>query len=432
MKKIFILLSFLIIFSVSKGNEKLIIVNEGLWQTDNGRLSYFASNDVESNRWFRDVNGYKIGDTPTDIVQINENLLAISVNWSNIVQFITADGRAVGVTEDIPNNRRLATDGKFVYATSFAHEVAIDGKYKKFKKGYVAKIDAASYKVVDAVEVGYEPDGISIYDGYIFVANTGGYAFQENHDYESTICVIDSESLEVIRILDTGQGNLHGKISRSGKYLCISSPGDYYTTKAATIIVDCEAVISGKAESECFYELGISSTVNCVNSEDKFFAIGSYFSYLTGKTEFNHVIIDPQEVFESKGEKGVTQDFPGTMKKDISTMTMPYAMYVNPYSGYIYATDAGSYTSSGTLYQWTPEGILKGKYKLYINPCAMIALPSEEDKDKVDSHFIDCLTKDKDEIFDLNGLKVKNPKRGKVYIVNGRKKIFNDWFEDLN
>ena len=94
--------------------ERIIRLNEGNWQADNGRMTYFEDGRVVSNQWFRDKNGYKLGDTPNDIIQINDNLIAIAINWSNIVQFITTEGKAVAATEDVPNNRKLASDGRYV------------------------------------------------------------------------------------------------------------------------------------------------------------------------------------------------------------------------------------------------------------------------------------------------------------------------------
>ena len=73
-------------FRATAAEEKLIILNEGMWQADNGRITYFEDGKIVSNSWFRDVNGYKLGDTPEDIIKINDNLLAISINWSNIIQ----------------------------------------------------------------------------------------------------------------------------------------------------------------------------------------------------------------------------------------------------------------------------------------------------------------------------------------------------------
>lgn len=75
--------------------ENLIICNEGNWQSDNGQLSYYnGTAGVLTNKWFRQVNGSKLGDTPNDIIQVNDTLIAIAVNWSNIIQYIHPDGTA--------------------------------------------------------------------------------------------------------------------------------------------------------------------------------------------------------------------------------------------------------------------------------------------------------------------------------------------------
>ena len=425
------LIAFLTASSFPAGmtaQEKLIILNEGLWQADNGKITYFEDGEIISNEWFRENNGYKLGDTPNDIIQVNDNLIAMAVNWSNIVQFITPGGKAVAATEDVPNNRKLATDrNNYVFVTSYAHEVAIDGNYREFEKGYVAKIDVRTFKVVDAVEVGYEPEGIAYYNGYLFVANTGGYAFQESHEYDTTVSVIDAATMNVVRTVDTGQINLYGKMSQSGRYLCINSPGDYYETPAATLIFDCQAALDEKPDSQCYHSLEYASTYNTVDREGNFYAIGSRYSYFTGEYEFNYVHINPSLLFESEGYSGVDEEFPGSMSEDIRSMAMPYGLYVNPYTGYIYATDAASFTSAGQLYQWTPEGELAGTYKVYINPAHFLALPP-------DGKFEDGTTAipsvqtvaAPDVIFNLQGIRVENPVPGQLYIKNGKKFIYKD------
>lgn len=405
--------------------EKLIILNEGLWQADNGKATYFEDGKIISNEWFRENNGYKLGDTPNDIIQINDNLIAMAINWSNIVQFVTPEGKAVAATEDVPNNRKLATDGAFVYISSYGHEVGIDGRYVEFEKGYVAKIDIRTFKVVEAVEVGYEPEGIAYYKGKLFVANTGGYAFQENHDYETTVSVIDAETMTISRTVDTGQINLYGKMSQSDRYLCINSPGDYYDVPAATIIFDCQAAIDGKPDKDCYHILEYAATYNTVDREGNFYAIGSRYSYYTGEYEFNYAKIDPAELFESDGYLGVDEDFPGSVLSDIKGMTMPYGLYVNPYTGYIYATDAGSFTAAGQLYQWSPEGQLLGTFKVYINPAHFLALPPdghfESDPASVESPYLQPCN---NIIYNLQGIKVSNPIPGQFYIQNGKKILY--------
>lgn len=410
--------------------ECLIILNEGLWQNDNGRVSYFEDGTVVSNSWFHDINGYKLGDTPNDIIAVNDSLIAIAVNWSNIVQFITPEGKAVAATEDIPNNRKLATDGRYVYISSYGHECFVDGDYEYFDNGgYVAKIDTSDFRVIDAVEVGYEPEGIAYYKGYLFVANTGGYAFQEAHEYETTVSIIDAETMKVVRNVDTGQINLYGKMSQSGQYLCINSPGDYYDVQAATIIFDCDAAIAGAPDEECFVSLEYAATYNCTDKSGHFYAIGSRYSYYTGDYAFNYVIIDPEAVMASGGVDGVTVDFPGTVLDDIKKFSMPYGIFVNPYTGYIYATDAGDYTAAGALYQWTHEGDLIGKYKLYINPAHFLALCPESlsgigniTDDMTDGNADENMT-----IYNLQGIPAAVPLPGHIYIRNGKKFIYNNY-----
>lgn len=367
----------LLFFPVS-AIEKLIVVNEGNWQSDNGKLSYFEDGKVISNEWFREVNGYKIGDTPNDIIQINDNLIAIAVNWSNIVQFITPEGKAVAATEDVPNNRKLCSDGRYAYLSSYGHECNTVNGMMEFEKGYVAKIDVSTFKVVQAVEVGYEPEGIALYKGYLFVANTGGYAFQEDHEYETTVSVIDAATMEVVREVDTQTINLYGKMSQSGQYLCINSAGDYYDVQAAMLVFDCQAVLDGKSDDECFVKLEYAATYNTVTPSGNFYAIGSRYSYYTGEYTFNYVEVNPAEVMNSNGSEGVYEDcFPGTVLADLKKMTMPYGIYVNPYTGYIYATDAGEFVAAGALHQWDPDGNKVGTYQIYINPGHFLALPPD-------------------------------------------------------
>lgn len=357
--------------------ERIILLNEGNWQADNGRVTYFEDGRIVSNKWFRDVNGYKLGDTPNDIIQVNDELIAIAINWSNIVQFIRLDGTAVAATEDVPNNRKLASDGQFVYVTSYGHECGTTTGIMEFEKGFVAKIDVETFNVVAAVEVGYEPEGIAYYDGHLFVANTGGYAFQEAHEYETTVSIINAATMELERNVDTGQINLYGKLSQVGQYLCINSPGDYYSIDACGILFDCEAALAGT--DECFVTIPYATTYSCATRDGQFLAIGSRFSYNTYEYEFNYVTIDPHEALITEGTSGITEELPGTIKGDISHMQSPYGIYVNPYTGYIYATDAGSYAAGGALFQWSPEGELLGQHDVYINPAHFLALPPDAD-----------------------------------------------------
>lgn len=419
MKKFIFTLLLAAVSRMGVAQEKIILLNEGNWQADNGRVSYFEDGKVVSNQWFRENNGYKLGDTPNDIIQINDNLIAIAINWSNIVQFIKPNGEAVAATEDVPNNRKLATDGRYVYISSYGHECGTVNGMELFDKGYVAKIDINTFEVVAATEVGYEPEGIAYYKGHLFVANTGGYAFQEPHEYETTVSILDAETMKLVRNVDTRQINLYGKMSQSGRYLCINSPGDYYDIPAAAIVFDCDKALQGS--DDCFVTLPYAATYNCTTTDGKFYAIGSRYSYYTGEYTFNYIVIDPEAVMRTNGAEGISEDMPGTVLADMKKIGMPYGVYINPYTGYIYATDAGEFVAAGALYQWSPEGKLLGKHKVYINPGHFLALPP-------DGHFAGIAEtaqekKDNGYMYDLQGQRIATPQRGHIYIKGGKKYI---------
>lgn len=338
--------------------ENLIICNEGNWQSDNGQLSYYdGTAGVLTNKWFRQVNGSKLGDTPNDIVQVNDTLIAIAVNWSNIIQYIHPDGTACGATENVPNNRRMCADGNYLYITSYAHKCG----NQTFEKGYVAKIDVKTKQVVATCEVGWEPEGVRLYEGKLYVANTGGYAFSENHAYETTVQVVDAETMKSIKTIDTGCINLYGEMSQAGQYLCINSCGDYYNVKPKTVIVDCKTDEVKTFDFPCTY-----------NTTDGklFYTVGSEFSYNTGAYVYQIKTINP----ETKEVKdGI---FCETITQKIKEITSPYELYISPYTKNVYFTDAGSYASAGYLYGYTKEGEeLFVKQKVYINPAHILALP---------------------------------------------------------
>ena len=425
MKRLVTLLFLTLYIYNAHAQEKLILLNEGMWQADNGRLSYFENGSIISNQWFRDKNGMKLGDTPNDIIQVNENLIAIAINWSNIVQFITPEGVAVAATEDIPNNRRLCSDGSYVYVTSYGHECETIYGTVYFDKGFVAKIDLSSFKVVATCEVGYEPEGIALYDGRLFVANTGGYAEQEgDHEYETTVSIINASTMIVEKTIDTGIPNLYGEMSQSGQYLCINSPGDYYEVPPCGLIFDCKKALNNEA---CFIVFSYPVTYNTTTLDGNFLAIGSAFSYLTGGYEFSYLTINPKTVIETDGTSGLEQSLPGTLQADFRRMSQPYGIYVNPYTGYIYGTDAGSFEGAGYLYQWSPDGQLQGRHKVYINPGHFLALAPDGYYDGIKPTTATHQSSNND-WYDLQGRRIDNLNQLKdktIYIKSGKTTLYN-------
>lgn len=407
-KNYFLAFLFLLLASPlwSQTKENLIVCDEGNWQSDNGQLSYYdASTGTVTNQWFRKVNGTKLGDTPNDIIQVNDTLIAVAVNWSNLIQYLHPDGTACGATENVPNNRRMCSDGRYLYITSYAHKCLVDGDTIRFTKGYVAKIDVATKKVVATCEVGWEPEGVRLYNGKLYIANSGGYAFAEKHDYEKTISVVDAATMKLEKNIDTGCINLYSEMSQAGPYLLVNSCGDYYETAAKTVILNCDNDKVTTFDFPCTY-----------NSTDgkKFYTIGSAFSFNTGEYTWYVNTIDPTTMTVTSGV------FNDAITSKIKSLTAPYELYISPYTGNVYFTDAQSYANAGDLYGYTQNGTkLFGPLEIYINPAHILALPpaSATGIGKVEQQSYAS-----DAMYNLAGQRVGKDYHG-VVIKNGKKYI---------
>ena len=126
------------------------------------------------------------------------------------------------------------------------------------------------------------------------------------------------------------------------------------------------------------------------------------------------------------GQRGLELSLPGTMQADFMNMDQPYGIYVNPYTGYIYGTDAGSFECAGYLYQWSPDGQLLGKHKVYINPGHFLALPPADWASSIET-IQDSRFKVQNDIYDLHGRRIDNlhqKKKGTIYVENGRKTLY--------
>lgn len=333
--------------------DRLLVLCEGLWGMDNSCIALIDHGTL-TNKWYQLHNpGQHLGDTGNDILQVNDTLIAISVNWSNIIQYIHPDGTAVAATEDIPNNRCLATDGtRYLYCTSYADN------------GYVAKIDLVSKRVVATCPVGYEPEGIAFYDGRLYIANTGGYANQSGHSYESTLSVVDAATMRELRRIDTGCLNLYGKMSQSGQWLCVNSAGDYTSVRARSVVVNM-------ANDE-FRVFDFPATHNAAFG-GKFYVVGTDYSYETGQYTYSTHTISLPSLQATDG-----LDEYAAAEAEIRQMQSPYGIYISPYSGHLYMSDARAYATNGYVYEFGTDGTRLNKHLLRgVNPGHFLALPPE-------------------------------------------------------
>ena len=200
------------------------LLNEGNMGSNKCTLDYY---DYSTGIYSRNIYGSanpsvpkELGDVGNDLAIYGSRLYAV-VNCSNKVEVMDA-ATCVRIGQiEIPNCRYIKFQEGYAYVTSYAGPVVIDPEYEQL--GFVAKVDTLTLREVARCTVGFQPDGLEIVDGKIYVANSGGYRVP---NYERRVSVIDLASFKVEEEVDIDI-NLQYVCCDSHGGLWISSRGDY-------------------------------------------------------------------------------------------------------------------------------------------------------------------------------------------------------------
>ena len=314
-------------------------LNEGNMGMNRATIDYF---DYTTGYYTRDIFSERnptivkeLGDVGNDIKIYGNKVYAV-INCSNYIEVFDVH-TAIHVKEiRVPNCRYMAFNGGKAYISSYSGPVEIN---PNAEKGFVAEIDTVTLELTRKVEVGYQPDEIAVYDGKLYVANSGGYRVP---NYDRTVSVIDLETFKEIKKIDVGI-NLHRiKIDKRG-YLYVSSRGDYYDTPPNLYVIDTRT-------EKVVKETGIPVSDMWLDYDLLYYYSVAYNKY-TGGNEITYGILDTRTM-EQISDKVITD---GT-DRDI---LIPYGIAVNPETKEIFISDAQNYVVTGYVYCYSPEGRLK-------------------------------------------------------------------------
>jgi len=314
-------------------------LNEGNMGMNRATIDYF---DYTTGYYTRDIFSERnptivkeLGNVGNDIKIYGNKVYAV-INCSNYIEVFDVH-TAIHVKEiRVPNCRYMAFNGGKAYISSYSGPVEIN---PNAEKGFVAEIDTVTLELTRKVEVGYQPDEIAVYDGKLYVANSGGYRVP---NYDRTVSVIDLETFKEIKKIDVGI-NLHRiKIDKRG-YLYVSSRGDYYDTPPNLYVIDTRT-------EKVVKETGIPVSDMWLDDDLLYYYSVAYNKY-TGGNEITYGILDTRTM-EQISDKVITD---GT-DRDI---LIPYGIAVNPETKEIFISDAQNYVVTGYVYCYSPEGRLK-------------------------------------------------------------------------
>jgi DNA-binding beta-propeller fold protein YncE len=320
------------------------LLNEGNMGSNKSTLDYF---DFTAGEYHRNIFAAanptvpkELGDVGNDIGIYGSKLYAV-INCSNKVEVMDKfTVKRLGQI-DIPNCRYIKFHEGYAYVTSYAGPVEINPDYGQ--TGYVAKVDTATFQVVDRCLVGFQPDELEIVGNKIYIANSGGYMVP---NYESTVSVIDISSFTEKKRIEVAI-NLHRLEADQYGTLWVTSRGDYYDVPSRLYWIDTETDTYGG-------ELPVAASEMTLDG-DSLYLYSTEFSYLSMEWEITFGIIDVAK------KEIVTRNFlaDGEEKK----ITMPYGILVHPKTKDIYVTDAANYVFPGSVTcfnrygkkKWGPE-----------------------------------------------------------------------------
>ena len=313
---------------VDMGEGSFYLLNEGSWGSNKSTLDYY---DATTHTYHRNIYAERnphvvgeLGDMGNDL-QVYDGKLWAVMNGSSLIEVMDA-ATALHIGQiSIPNCRYIIFDGRHAYVTSYAGAVGMD---PNAQRGYVARIDIDRMEITGTCIVGYQPEGMALYDGRLYVANSGGYRAP---DYDNTISVIDLGTFTISTTIEVGL-NLHRIIRDSQGYLWVSSRGDYVVHAPKTYIVDPRTNVVCDS-----LDLAISGMT---------LAGDSLYVYNTdwGTGLSNYHLIN------TRTRKAITD------RLITDSIRAPYGIAVHPVTRDIYITDAGDYMNPGRLFSFHPGG----------------------------------------------------------------------------
>lgn len=329
----------------SSSAQKLFVLSEGGMGANNSTLDFLRFSDGKYiTNAFGKMNPEEkagLGDVGNDIA-IHGNEAWIVVNNSGIVEVISADNEEEIAAITVPTPRNIAFDSQYAYVTSWAGAYVTYGEKgavvdSSNPKGQVYRIGLDSKKVEGSVEVGFQPEGVAVYNGKIYVANSGGISSQlaPDYAYDNTVSIIDAKTFTVEKSVEV-QVNLKSVYADSQGNIYVTTLGNYFSVHSGLYrfpAADPTQVIQVKSTSDEFAHVSASCQLG-----DEIYCVG------TGDDEFDYYAAHSYYVWSVEGNRAT--HYP------IRLSGNPYGIQVlkgDLSLSFLMVGDAGDYFNPGTV-----------------------------------------------------------------------------------
>jgi hypothetical protein len=335
------------------------LLNEGVLSTNNAAIDYYDYRTaVYSQNFFSAVNPSVtggLGDVGNDIKIYGNRLYAV-INASNLVEVMDAKtAKHIGKIS-VPNCRYIAFHGDKAYISSFAGATISNGT----QLGYVVEADTATLQVTRNLEVGYQPEGLAVAKGKLYVANSGGYNYP---NYDNRLSIIDIQSFTEIKKIEVAL-NLFTVEKDENEDIYVLSNGNYFDVLPDIYKIDTQNdIVAGN--------LGIEYATNFYICGDSLYAVGNNTNWETG------INIAYFYIYNLNTQKINSDNF----IVDGTQISKPYGIAVNPLTKDILVTDVKDYVLPGEVFCFSSVGTKKWNASTGIIPSKIAFLKKTVDED---------------------------------------------------
>ncbi len=286
----------------------ILITNEGPFNNGSGTITYISEDYATvAQNIYRNVNGKDLGNVVQSMGFENDNAYIVVNNSNKILIANRYTFQSVdSITTGIKSPRYfIAGDGNKGYVTNW-------GDPTDNSDDYVAVIDTRTNVISSTIPVSFGPEKMVSYNNKIYVAHKGGYG-QNN-----LISVISGNSVESTITV----GDVPNSMIVSGNILYVLCEGNpyYATTETAGSLVKIDLSTGAVIETSTF-EITQHPTSLTADGNNLFYSLdGKVYKVNTSSVSL-----------------------PGTGIID------GFFYVLEAKNGKLFATDAGDYTSKGSL-----------------------------------------------------------------------------------
>ncbi|NQX91628.1 MAG: hypothetical protein HRT74_05805 [Flavobacteriales bacterium] len=312
----------------------VLVSNEGAFGASNGSISWISGGSI-TNDLFNNVNSFNPGDVVQSMARHNDRGYVVVNNGSKVEVVNLKDFTSVGTISGCDYPRYfMGVDDNKGYLTNGS------------TTGHVMVVDLTTLQITSQIEVGQGPEKMAYNGTYVFVANSGGWAF------DNRVAVIDPATDQVVQFIEVGD---------RPQDIVVDSQNNVWVMCAGDTEYDENWQIINETESTL---VKINSSTLAVDGTVTVGVVGDHAKHLEVSPDGATIYVENNGVTPLSVSNG---EFGSTLINDDL-----HSIHVNPNTGEIYGTSVPDYVSPNDVIRFSASGAQEATFEAGIAPNHMV------------------------------------------------------------